>query len=96
MKPSELKKSDSKATRAEERLPFARSENADPPISFAEAKAATETVCRFHKGIIGQPGGAMDADGTVFLCPIGRQYWRYTKQTGGMFAPLRYPRGGFV
>jgi hypothetical protein len=96
MKPSELKKTGSPTIKVEESLPFKRSENADPPISFAEAKAATETVCRYHKGIIGQAGGQKDLDGTVFICPIGRQYWRYTKQTGGMFAPLRYPRGGFV
>jgi len=96
MKPSELNAGASSTIDTGDKLPYARSELAEPPISIAEAKAATETVCRYHKGIVGQPGGAKDAEGTVFLCPVGRQYWRYTKQAGGMFKPLNYPRGGFV
>ena len=96
MKPSDMKAGASSTINTDDKLPFARSELAEPPISIAEAKAARETVCRYHKGIVGQPGGAKDAEGTVFLCPVGRQYWRYTKQTGGMFSPLNYRRMGIV
>ena len=94
MKPSEMKSKGAAEPHPE--LPFPRSEIADPPITFDEARAAAETVCRYHKGIIGQPGGAGDANGTVFLCPVGRQYWRYIKESGGMFRPLNYPRNGVV
>jgi hypothetical protein len=93
MKPSELRTQTTAPKAVEEKLPYPRSDLAEPVITVHEARAATEAICRYHKGLICQTG---DKDGSVFLCPIGRQYWRYTKQTGGFFAPLNYPRGGFV
>lgn len=92
MKPSEWKQTKGPAEPVEP-LPYPRSDIADPPIAEAEARAAQDSICRHHKGLICQTG---DVEGTVFFCPIGREYWRYTKQTSGMFKPLIYPRGGFT
>jgi hypothetical protein len=91
MKPSEL--SNKKPGAPEEKLPYPRSDLAEPAITMEEARSATDAICRYHKGLIRQTG---DKDGSVFFCPIGRQYWRYSKQIDGMFKQLNYPRGGFV
>lgn len=71
------------------------SELADPPILLDEIYAARgrgdhETVCRRHKGLIATSPTATDTEGRVFYCPIGRMWWRYTKQMSGMYAPLNY------
>lgn len=66
---------------------------ARPPIQPDEAKCAETAICRNHKGLITVTG---DVDGAVFLCPIGRQYWRYSSERGSMYTPLTYPKSGVV
>ena len=75
---------------SEELLPYPRSETAEPPITYAEARMSTDAVCRFHKGLISTDRHVLE--GSVNFCPVGRQYWRYFKQVAGMFRPLRYPK----
>ena len=86
---------------AEEPLLYKRSEIADPPITIEEARASHsygdyETTCLWHKGHISHSPLPSDIDGRVYVCPIGRQYWRYSKQGGGFLKlpPLRYPKFG--
>jgi len=78
----------------EDRLPFPRSEIADPPIAMDEARAADTAICRRHNGRIKTDPTQGDVEGRVYFCPIGRQYWRYSKQGGGFLnlPPLRYPK----
>jgi hypothetical protein len=64
---------------------------ARPPIQAIETEGADTAICPYHKGLIRETG---DKEGTVFFCPIGRQYWRYTKQRSGMYAPIQYPKYG--
>ena len=71
------------------------SQFADPPILLEEINAARglgdqETVCRWHKGLIATSPTAMDTEGRVFYCPVGRMWWRYTKKISGMHSPLSY------
>lgn len=72
----------------EESLPYPRSELADPPITIAEARAVDlgrdTTFCRWHKGEFTH----LNAEGAVYFCPAGRQYWRYTKQLSDFLRPL--------
>lgn len=62
---------------------------ARPPIQPHEAERAEESICRNHDGLVLVTG---DREGRVMFCPIGREYWRYTKQQTGMFAPLSYEK----
>jgi hypothetical protein len=57
-------------------------------------QTATDAICPYHKGLISINGAI---EGTVFWCPIGRQYWRYRKNTNdGFRTHLRYPKLGLV
>ncbi len=70
------------------------SDLARPPITEVEARAAQTSICHYHNGLVNQTG---DVEGAVFLCPVGRQYWRYTaKHLTGMHSPLPYPKSGAV
>lgn len=89
MKPSQLGPLVGSVKEALSDLPHPRSSIAEPPISADEARAADTAICRYHKGLITQVG---DRDGAVFFCPMGQEYWRYTKHVNGMFKPLNYPR----
>jgi hypothetical protein len=71
-----------------------KSPSARPPIQSMEAEYAEDAICPYHRGLIISTGAA---EGTVFWCPIGRQYWRYhVKSDDGFRAPVRYPRIGIV
>lgn len=94
MKPSELKKPP--AAPDQWTLPHPRSDLADPPIALEEARTADTAVCRAHRGTIAHFPGASDTEGKVFFCPVGGQYWRYSKQQTGMYAPLDYGPSDFV
>ena len=91
-----MRASEWKATRApgdggqEWALPYPASTLAEPPITVDEARAATETICRWHEGLIARSPTQSDTDGKVFFCPIGRMYWRYAKQSSGFLKPLLY------
>lgn len=74
-------------------LPYPRSDIAEPPITESEARAADTSICRNHKGLVSQTG---EREGIVLFCPVGREYWRYTKRQSGMYAPLRYGPSGIV
>lgn len=74
--------------------PFEASSLAEPPITIEEVREARqrgdhETVCRCHKGQFTH----LNTDGAVYFCTIGRQWWRYSRQLSGMYAPLRYKGG---
>jgi len=69
------------------------SDLARPPIQPIEAQGADTAICVNHKGLIREMG---DKEGTVFYCPIGRMYWRYTKVRTGMNAPLKYEKSGVL
>lgn len=58
-----------------------------------EAQAADTAICRIHNGLINQTG---DREGSVWFCPIGGQFWRYTKEVSGFNRPLRYPKSGVI
>ena len=94
MKLSELNAGSPPSESAEECLQYPRSELADPPITAAEARAVDlgrdTTLCRWHKGQFTR----LNVDGKVYFCPLGRQYWRYTKQPSGFMKPLPYPKVG--
>jgi hypothetical protein len=62
---------------------------ARPPIQASEVQAATTAICVNHRGLIRVTG---DVEGKVFLCPIGKEYWRYAKGSLGINAPLPYVR----
>ena len=87
MKPRDIKAG---LAEAEVELPYARSNRADPAITQAEALAATPTNCRWHNGLIKTEPTRNDVDGSVFFCPIGRMYWRYSKDSRDFFRPLTY------
>jgi hypothetical protein len=79
---------------AADALPYPRSEEADPPITADEARAADTAICGWHNGRIKTDPIPSDVEGRVYFCPIGRQYWRYSKQGPGLkLPPLRYPKG---
>jgi hypothetical protein len=69
------------------------SPRARPPIQPLEAQVADTAICRHHKGLITITG---DRDGSVWYCPIGKQYWRYSKEQSSFTAPLTYPKAGVV
>lgn len=66
---------------------------ARPAVTEHEASGADTAICRNHQGLILALG---DKEGSVFFCPIGRQYWRYTTQVSAFNAPLRYPKSGVM
>jgi hypothetical protein len=90
MKLSELNAGRAPSESVEESLPYSRSELADPAITIAEARAVDlgrdTAVCRWHKGDFTH----LNADGKVYFCPVGRQYWRYTKQLSAFLRPLQH------
>jgi hypothetical protein len=71
-------------------ISYPRSSLAEPPITSEEAGSVDLTidtsVCRWHKGQLTH----LNADGKVYFCPIGQQYWRYSNQSRDMYAPLNY------
>jgi hypothetical protein len=73
-------------------LPYQRSEIADPAISVAEARAADTAVCCWHNGRIKTDPVQTDVEGRVYFCPIGLQYWRYSKERKGFLnlPPLKH------
>ena len=71
-----------------------KSADARPPVQSAEIECASDAICPYHKGLIASNGAP---EGSVYWCPIGRQYWRYRKQTNdGFKSHLRYPKLGIV
>lgn len=92
MRPSEIGHAAGLGAEALSEPPYPRSSLAEPPIAADEARGADIAICRYHKGLITQTG---DRDGAVFFCPMGQEYWRYTKQINGMFKPLKYPKRRF-
>lgn len=67
---------------------------ARPPITQEEAERADHSICPYHGG---RPGAGWFRDGRVFFCPIGRQYWRYSSNSGnGMYSPLAYEKFGGI
>lgn len=75
-------------------LAYPRSDLAEPLMTVDEARGAETAICCLHNGRIKTEPTQSDVDGRVYLCPIGRQYWRYRKQGGGFLKlpPLRYPK----
>ena len=70
------------------------SQDARPPIQRDEAEIAQDAICSYHKGLV---RSVPPKEGEVFWCPIGRQYWRYRKNTNdGFRSRLSYPRIGIV
>jgi hypothetical protein len=69
------------------------SELARPPIQSHEIKDVETAICRNHKGLI---SGAVEREGSVWFCPIGKEFWRYSKQQNGFNTPLRYPKSGVI
>jgi hypothetical protein len=92
MKPSDRKPGTAPRDDSAESLPYPRSDIADPPITVDEAWIAETSTCRWHNGRIKTDPLETDVDGKVFFCPIGRQYWRYTKKDNAFFRPLPGPR----
>jgi len=69
------------------------SDLARPPIQPRETHDVETAICRNHKGLINVTG---DTEGRVFFCPIGREFWRYSKQVNGFNTPLRYGKSGVI
>jgi hypothetical protein len=94
MKLSEFLAPESAPETFEDRLPYPCSELAEPAITLDEARAADTAICRWHNGRIKTEPTQSDVEGGVYFCPIGRQYWRYSKQGGGFLKlpPLQYPK----
>jgi hypothetical protein len=67
--------------------------DAIPPILPEEARNAEPALCRLHKGRIAIQLADGDFYGKVFFCPVGRSYWRLSKQQDGMLKPLKFPKG---
>jgi hypothetical protein len=67
--------------------------DAIPPILPDEARAAETAICRLHKGRIAEGLTSTDRYGQVYLCPVGRSFWRLSKGEDGMHKPLRFPKG---
>lgn len=74
----------------EPKLPYPRSSGAEPPITVEEARAADTAICRWHNGSIAHSPTTNDVYGRVYLCPVGKSYWRYSREDAGMYAPLTY------
>lgn len=76
------------------KLESSLSPDARPPVQRDEAERAEDATCPYHRGLIAVTGGH---EGQVYWCPIGRQYWRYRKNTNdGFRTPLRYPKIGVI
>lgn len=67
--------------------------DASRPISPDECAQVDTAICRLHGGRIRDGLAVGDFYGRVYLCPIGRTYWRLEKQQSGMSAPLKFPKG---
>ena len=95
MKPSELRAGTRTPVEAETKKQPDRSmsPHAEPPISEDEAKTAPIAVCLWHDGIVRLTG---DREGAVYFCPIGRQYWRYTRKRVQFWRGLSYRPRGYV
>lgn len=76
------------ADESEEPLPYSCSKLAEPAITIAEARAAEETICRVHNGWFTH----LNTDGKVYLCAVGRMYFRHAKRPSEGLKPLRYPK----
>jgi hypothetical protein len=66
---------------------------ARPPIQAIETEGADTAICPYHKGLIRETG---DKPNTVFYCPIGRSFWRYSPDRSSFTAPIAYPKLGIV
>jgi len=76
------------------RLESSNSPDARPPIQASEAEGAQDAICPHHKGLVRV---TPPAEGEVLWCPIGRQYWRYRKQSQiGFNSRIPYPKLGIV
>jgi hypothetical protein len=93
MRPSELKAAKTPAVEDDGKKKYLSSTRADPPITAAEAQAATVAVCRWHDGLVRVWGAK---DGAVFFCGTGKQYWRWRKRDQGFWRRLKVPRRGIV
>jgi hypothetical protein len=94
MKLSELTGGGSMREECDWTLPYPRSDLAEPPITIEEARAAETANCRRHRGLIATSPLPSDVHGRVYFCGSGRQYWRHDSHSGGMYAPLRFPKVG--
>ena len=47
---------------------------------------AETAICRWH----GSQLNHLNVEGRVYLCPIGGQLWRHSKQQDGMYVPLKF------
>lgn len=78
----------------QESLPYPCSVLADPPITIAEARAVDlgrdTTPCRWHRGEFTH----LNVEGKAYFCPIGRMYYRHSKQLNDFLGPLPYTRVG--
>lgn len=54
------------------------SDLARPTIRPDEAEHADTAICRVHNGQIKHYPTLQDADGSVYFCPVGGQFWRYS------------------
>jgi len=71
-----------------------KSSDARPPVQNSEMETADDAICPYHRGLISLNP---PKEGTVFWCPIGRQYWRFRKDnTPGFTSRIVYPRIGIV
>lgn len=70
-------------------LDHGASDLAMPPIRPDEAKDATTALCPQH----GSQLTHLNADGTVFWCPLGLMYWRASKRLNGFHSRLAWPKG---
>ena len=93
MRPSELKAANAPPVEDDGKKKYSSSTTADPPITEAEAQAATMAICRRHDGIVLTWGAK---DGAVFWCPTGEQYWRWRKTDQRFWRRLRVVRRGYV
>jgi hypothetical protein len=93
MRPSELKAANTPAVEDDGKKKYPSSRTADPPITEAEAQAATMAICRWHDGIVRTWGVK---DGAVFFCGTGKQYWRWRKADQKFWRRLKVVRRGYV
>lgn len=67
---------------------------ARPPIQPDECEHADIAICRHHKGLV--RFSTEEREGTVYFCPIGKQFWRYTQQQNSFTTPLPYRPSGVI
>ena len=89
MKPIELQVTGPQGASDDWKLPYPRGELADPPITEDEAHAADTTICRRHR-LIDDSSTLSEVEGRVYICGVGREYFRHSKRDEKMYAPLRY------